>query len=79
MPILTLFPPATVPPALRRERLRDALRTTVDLVNRDRADLIAPGFVDDYLALDWLEDRGGGLRLTPAGAALCLQIAARVR
>jgi len=50
----------------------------MDMLNRDRADLIAPGFVEDYLALNWLECRGDrGLRLTSSGAALCLQIAAQ--
>ena len=71
------FPLPSAQPAFRRERLRDALRATVDMLDRDRADLIAPGYVEDYLALNWLECRGRGLRLTSSGAALCLQIAAQ--
>jgi len=47
------------------------------MLNANRADLIPHGFVDDYVALSWLEDRGAGLRLTCSGAALCVDIAAR--
>jgi hypothetical protein len=47
------------------------------MLDRGRADLVAPGYLDDYVALDWLEDRGAGWQLTPSGVALCLQISAR--
>jgi hypothetical protein len=76
---MTLLPLPTSPPSSRREQLRDALRVTVDMLNRGRVDLIAPGFLADYLALDWLEDRGTGLRLTSRGTALCLEIALRTK
>jgi hypothetical protein len=66
-----------IPPTLRREQLRDALPGAVAMINADRVDLIPHGFVDDYVALSWLEDRGAGLRLTSSGAALCMDIAAR--
>jgi hypothetical protein len=47
------------------------------MLDADRVDLIPRGFVDDYVALSWLENRGAGLRLTTSGAALCVDIAAR--
>jgi hypothetical protein len=74
---LTPNPISITPPTLRREQLRDALPGTVAMLDADRVDLIPQGFVDDYVALSWLEDRGAGLRLTHSGAALCLDIAAR--
>jgi hypothetical protein len=49
------------------------------MIDADRADLIPPGFVDDYVALSWLEDCGVGLRLTHSGAALCMDIATRAQ
>jgi len=76
---MTPQPTSIAPPTLRREQLRDALPATVVMLDRDRVDLIPGGFVDDYLALSWLEDRGAGLRLTSSGAAICLHIAARGR
>ncbi|HXW63931.1 MAG TPA: hypothetical protein VEK74_02515 [Burkholderiaceae bacterium] len=38
------FPP---PLALRREALRDALRSTADLIVRRRAEEIAESYIDD--------------------------------
>lgn len=64
-------------PTLRRERLRDGLPSAVAMLKADRVDLIPQGFVDDYVALSWLEDRGAGLRVTYSGAALCMDIVAR--
>jgi len=49
------------------------------MINADRVDLIPYGFVDDYVALSWLEERGAGLRLTCSGAALCRYIAERAQ
>lgn len=64
-------------PPLRRETLRDALPASVDLLLRRRASDIAPGYIDDYVALDWLEWHGGGLRVTVVGQNICRQIALR--
>jgi hypothetical protein len=64
------------PPKLRREQLRDALPGTVAMLNGGGVDFIPQGFLDDYVALSWLEDRGAGLQLTYSGAALCMDIAA---
>lgn len=62
-------------PAFRRETLRDALPAAVDLLHRRRARDIAPGYIDDYVALRWLEWHGGGLRVTVVGENLCRQLA----
>ena len=53
--------------AARRELLRDRLLTTVELLDRCRASEIAEGYIDDYVALNWLEWNGGALRLTTTG------------
>ena len=66
------------PPILRREALRDALLSTVDLLKQRRASDIAEGYIEDYVALNWLEWNGGGLRLTTVGDNLCKQLTARL-
>lgn len=53
--------------ALRRESLRDALPSCVDLLRLRRASEIEAGHIEDYVALDWLEWYAGGLRLTVVG------------
>ena len=65
------------PSALRLEALRDALPSTVDLLTRHRAGDIAEGYIDDYVALDWLKWNGGGLRLTATGTNVCRQVIER--
>ena len=70
--------PATSPAALRSEALRDALLATVALLKRCRAAEIDQSFIDDYVALNWLEWNGGGLRLTVTGQNICKQISARL-
>ena len=65
-------------PALRRDNLRESLLATVDLLKRRRAAEIDPGFIDDYVALNWLEWNGGGLKLTVTGENICRQLAARL-
>lgn len=66
------------PPALRRNALRDALPATVDQLRRCRAAEIPEGYIDDYVALNWLEWNGGGLRLTVTGENMCRQLTARL-
>ena len=61
-------------PALRREVLRDGFLHTVDLLKQRRADQIGDGEIADYVALDWLEWNGGGLRVTTVGSNLCRQL-----
>lgn len=70
--------PRQLPPVSRREQLRLALLATVDSLQRRRADLIAAGFIEDYVALDWLAWNGGSLRLTVTGANMCEQMRARL-
>ena len=63
--------PALPAPVLRRDQLRNRLPEIVDALNRRRADLFPEGFIDDYVALDWLEWRGGALHVTVTGANIC--------
>ena len=69
---------ASLPPVTRREQLRLELLTTVESLQRRRADLIADGFIEDYVALHWLEWNGGALRLTVTGTNMCEQMRARL-
>jgi len=61
--------------ANRHEVLRNALLDTVDLLQRRRCDLIDETFIDNYVALGWLEWHGGQLRLSMLGATICEQMA----
>ena len=63
-----------IAPSLRRHALRDALPATVRLLATRRAQAIEAGFIDDYVALGWLEWRGGTLRLTVVGENICKQL-----
>jgi hypothetical protein len=65
-------------PVKRREALRDDLLATVDLLKRRRAADIADGYIDDYVALRWLEWHGGTLRLTTTGENVCRQLVMRL-
>lgn len=67
------------PLAKRRETLRDALPASVDMLYRRRASEIPAGYIDDYVSLNWLEWHGGGLRVTPVGENICLQLRSRVQ
>lgn len=58
----------------RREALRQALLSTVDLLRRRRACDIDASFIADYVALDWMEWRGGALKLTATGENVCKQL-----
>jgi hypothetical protein len=69
---------ACLTPVSRREQLRLELLTTVDSLQRRRADLVSEGFIDDYVALHWLEWNGGALRLTVTGTNMCEQMRARL-
>lgn len=69
-------PASTTPPTARREALRGELLATVDLLKRCRASEIDEAAIDDYVTLNWLEWRGGSLRLTTTGENLCKQLAA---
>ncbi|MBX3620905.1 MAG: hypothetical protein KF891_13120 [Rhizobacter sp.] len=62
----------------RMATLREALLDTVELLHQRRASEVAVGYIDDYVALNWLEWHGGGLRLTTTGHNICAQIKAGV-
>jgi hypothetical protein len=61
--------------AASRERLRQALPATVDLLTQRQADRIDDKDIDAYVKLNWLEWHGGGLRLTITGRNVCAQMA----
>jgi hypothetical protein len=69
---------ASLPPVSRREQLRLEFVTTVDSLQRRRADLVSEGFIEDYVALHLLEWNGGTLRLTAAGTNECERMSARL-
>ncbi len=59
--------------AATRERLRQALPATVDLLHHRQADRIDDSDIEAYVKLNWLEWQGGGLRLTITGRNVCAQ------
>jgi hypothetical protein len=65
-------------PTLRREDLLGALLATVSSLEHRRAGEIAEGYIDDYVALNWLEWNGGTLRLTVTGDNIRKQLTARL-
>lgn len=71
----TASPPSPTPPVSRRDTLQDRLLATVDLLKHRRAAEIDEGFIDDYVALHWMEWHGGSLRLTTTGENLCKHLA----
>ena len=62
------------PPSDRQQLLFDALLTTVDQLQRCRAAEIPEGYIEDYVALDWLKWDAGALRLTAGGDQVCKQL-----
>jgi hypothetical protein len=65
------------PPTTRREVLRNALPDSVAMLYRRRACDIPEGFIEDYVALNWLEWHGGALRVTTTGENMCEQLLQR--
>ena len=61
------------------EVLRGALLATLDMLHRRKADEIPEGFIDDYVAIRWLEWHGGGLRLTVTGDNVRQQLTREAR
>lgn len=64
-----------LPLTSRRDTLRDELLATVDLLKRRRAAEIDEGYIEDYIALHWMEWHGGSLRLTTTGENVCKHLA----
>ncbi|RZI88215.1 MAG: hypothetical protein EOP78_18325, partial [Variovorax sp.] len=60
--------------SLRRDRLRLALPATVAILKQRHADQIDADDIEAYVALNWLEWQGGGLRLTITGKNVCAQM-----
>ncbi|WP_423601560.1 hypothetical protein [Roseateles sp. MS654] len=56
-----------MPVPLAPEALRASLRTSVDALQRRQANEIPEDLIDRLVELDWLEWRGGALRLTTTG------------
>lgn len=67
---------AALPAATRRDVLRDELLATVSLLKQRRAAEIAEGYVEDYVAMHWMEWHGGSLRLTTTGENVCKHLKA---
>ena len=67
---------ASFPAAARRDVLRDRLLATVDLLKQRRAAEIAEGYIEDYVAMHWMEWQGGTLRLTTTGENVCKHLKA---
>lgn len=67
---------ASLPAAARRDLLRDELLATVSLLKQRRAAEIAEGYIDDYVAMHWMEWQGGTLRLTTTGENVCRHLKA---
>jgi hypothetical protein len=66
--------PAVTAAALKRQALRNALLGTVELLQHRQAEQINAKLIDDYVALDWFEWRGGALQITLTGQNICKQI-----
>jgi hypothetical protein len=60
--------------AMARERLRQALPLTMQRLEQRQAELIDSDDIDAYVALNWLEWQGGGLRLTITGRNIRAQV-----
>jgi len=61
-----------------REDLLGALLDTVSLLQHRRAAEIGEGYIDEYVALNWLEWNGGTLRLTVTGDNIRKQLKAQL-
>lgn len=61
------------------EALREGLRTSVDALQRRCANEIPEPLIDRLVDLDWLEWRGGALRMTTTGENIYRQELAKWR
>jgi hypothetical protein len=64
-PVLT--PRNVIPHRLPKETLKAELLATVQLLKQRRCAEIAEGYIDGYVALNWMEWNGGSLQLTVTG------------
>ncbi len=61
-------------PRSRLSQLRSALASSMASLDRRRAADIPNGYIDDYVALNWLKWDGGHLRLTTVGSNILQQL-----
>ena len=66
--------PARPPALLPREILMGAFLNTAELIRLRRCAEIAEGYIDGYVALNWMEWNGGSLRLTETGQNIRKQL-----
>jgi hypothetical protein len=52
---------------LSREALTEAFVQTAELIDKRRCSEIGEGYIEGYVALNWMEWNGGSLRLTETG------------
>jgi hypothetical protein len=65
---------AQLPATLPRATLMGALLNTASLIEHRRCGEIADGYIDGYVALNWIEWNGGSLRLTETGQNIRKQL-----
>jgi hypothetical protein len=65
---------AHLPAALPRATLMEGLLNTASLIEHRRCGEIADGYIDGYVALNWIEWNGGSLRLTETGLNIRKQL-----
>ena len=65
---------AQLPATLSRATLLEALLNTASLIEHRRCGEIAEGYIDGYVALNWIEWNGGSLRLTETGLNIRKQL-----
>jgi hypothetical protein len=58
----------------RRADLRDGWLENIERLRRCHASEIPEDFIDDYLAMSWLQWNGGALKLTELGENVRLQL-----
>lgn len=65
---------AFLPPPSRHQQLLQSLPVMIHYLERGQSDLIPSGFLEDYVALNWLTHRHEGFRLTPRGEEVCYKL-----
>lgn len=63
----------------RLSLLRSALASSMASLDRRRAADIPNGYIDDYVALNWLRWDGGHLRLTTVGSNILQQLTLQMK
>ena len=71
-----MTPSTSLKTTLPRETLMGALLANVSLLKSRRCAEIADGYIDGYVALNWMEWNGGSLQLTVTGDNIRKQLSA---